>query len=166
MPDELPQMTQDWIELFQIFEQRDELRPHHNVTVEELLSQPDMQRNGEQIYYYNGIGSFWLTYDEESYNNGELASGTFDAVDGLVRLPRNSDRNPGFMLSQEDHYLERKRGRIESTLSSEITIPVDYEPQTVNNTIGIAETYLDWATEVLQTTDVDTEVLIESIRKA
>lgn len=142
---------QDWSKFFQLFQDRGDLRPHHNVEVKGLLSQEDMQSNGELIYYYRrDIGSFRLTYDYERYLDGELAQGTIEPRDEIKNLHPNNALLSDYYLNQEigvfseKTYLEpdMDREENETSLRCLMEIPTNYDSEKAASTIKAGEIFL------------------------
>lgn len=144
-------VTQDWAEFFQLFQNREDLRPHHNTEVKGLLSQEDMQSNGELTYYYwRDIGSFRLTYDYERYRDGELARGTIEPRDEIKSLHPTNAILSDYHLNQkvgvfsDKTYLkpDMDRENSETSLRCSMQIPTSYDTEKAVTTIKAGEIFL------------------------
>jgi len=154
------QRTQDWIEFFRIFQENEELEPHHDVEIKELFSLPEVREGGEIIFYYGDYGSFWMQYSPELYQNGFIAQGDLEVNPALLNLRLEiNDIETGYILDETKHRhslypninylhpldeLDREIGAVEK-----LEVPRDYESRRVVDTIDEGTSILDGYHELL-----------------
>jgi len=151
------QRVQDWAEIFRVFQDHEQLRPHHNVEINGLLSQKEMQSEGELIFYFGTIGSMTLEYSDELYDHGILVRGTVE-IDPSVKslytseeltetvewLTENIDDGNRYLQSSSHFSMDSESGTI-----YRLHIPYEYEDR--------------WITQTIETSVQATEKLVKSI---
>lgn len=173
-PDSVPEeRIQDWTELFAIFQEREELQPHHNIEVQGLLAQEDMQESGEMIFYYSEIGSFWLTYDQESYQEGVAATGVLETRKELAELtgldtmtPESNIKNMRKIYGGHNYLNPEQKAFnffAQERLHCSIEVPRDFDRQKVISTIETGEHILDWQKQGFCSGEANPSELFEQI---
>ena len=160
---EFDESAEDLFNFFHLFEQDPNLRPHHNEDSKELLTQLNRQTNGEMIYYYKNIGSFWFKYGEEADAQGLIAQGEVEPKPKIEKhFPLDPKKSPMELLDRNDHYLVNQGQGLSCTMN----VPWGYYPPALENSIVIAEAIMDWPIESVDTSEPNVEILMESIMEA
>ncbi|WP_049996364.1 hypothetical protein [Halococcus sediminicola] len=148
------------VDFFSIFEDLGCFEPHHNVGIQELFSLPEMEEEGELIFYYKDYGSFWMQYNLDRYSKDWLVAGHLEVNPPLLKLVSESDGCDMEELLdsvdgsdygvQTDTYLSgRDKINTEMGTVMEIGVPVQYDEEKMLQTIRAGTSILDGFREQL-----------------
>ena len=139
--------VQGYIEFFSIFEEHQGLRPHHNVDIRSLFTQPGVSESGEIIYYYGDVGSFRMRYGRDMYDNDFLVRGELGVNPELAQLVSESDLESLTPASDHimfDSYLIPEFGDGSKTKSiRRIEVPSYFSKDEAAGTVAEAKSILD-----------------------